>query len=68
METREDYRSERNADICYIKPKVPPMHTVQRSARDVSIIYSAGDLMVNTREHFSDMKEFSMNTGNPIIL
>ena len=39
------------------KAKVPPMHTVQRSARDVSIIYFAGDLMVNTREHFSAMKE-----------
>ena len=37
--------------------KVPPMHTVQRSTRDVSILYSAGDLMVNTREHFSTMKE-----------
>ena len=39
------------------KAKVPPMHTVQRSAGDVSIIYSAGDLKVNTREHFSAMKE-----------
>ena len=33
--------------------KVPPMHTVQRSVRDVSILYSTGDLLVNTREHFS---------------
>ena len=39
------------------KAKVPPMHTVQRSARDSSILYLAGDLMVNTREHFSAMKE-----------
>ena len=39
------------------KAKVPPMHAVQRSTRDVSILYSAGDLMVNTREHFSAMKE-----------
>ena len=38
------------------KAKVPPMHTVQRSARDVSILYSAGDLMVNTRKDFSAMK------------
>ena len=39
------------------KAKVRPMHTVERSARDVSILYPAGDLMVNTREHFSAMKE-----------
>ena len=26
------------------------MHTVQRSARELSFLYSAGDLMVNTRE------------------
>ena len=31
--------------------------TVFRSARDVSILYSAGDLLVNTREHFSAMNE-----------
>ena len=30
------------------KAKLHPMHIVQRSAREVSIIYSAGDLMVNT--------------------
>ena len=30
------------------KVKVPPMHTVQRSVRDVSILYSTGDLLVNT--------------------
>ena len=41
------------------KAKLPPMHTVQRSTRDVSIIYSAGDLMVNTREHFSAIKELA---------
>ena len=34
------------------KAKVPPMHTVQRSVRDVSIQYSMGDLLVNTIEHF----------------
>ena len=28
------------------------MHTVQGSARDVSILYSAGNLLVNTREQF----------------
>ena len=39
------------------KVQVPPMHTVQRSVRDVSILYSAGDLMVNSREHFSAMRE-----------
>ena len=39
------------------KAKVPPVHTVQRRARDVSILYSVLDLMVNTREHFSAMKE-----------
>ena len=39
------------------KAKVPPMHTVQRSVRDVSILYSAGDLIVNMREHFSVMRE-----------
>ena len=39
------------------KAKVPPMHTVTRSARDVSILYSAGDLLVNTREHFSALGE-----------
>ena len=39
------------------KAKVPPMHTVQRSKRDVFIQYSAGDLIVNTREHFSAMKD-----------
>ena len=50
------------------KAKVPPMHTVQRSLRDVSILYSAGDLMVNTREHFSAMKESKMDIGNLIIL
>ena len=44
--------SERDA-----KGKVPPMHTVQRSTRDVSIQYYAGDLMVNTSEHFSTIKE-----------
>ena len=42
------------------KAQLPPMHTVQRSARDVSIIYSAGDLMVNTIEHFSAIKELAM--------
>ena len=41
------------------KAKVPPMHTVQRSIRVVSIIYSTGDLMVNTREHFSALKELA---------
>ena len=41
------------------KAKVPPMHTVQRSAGDVSISYSAGDLMVNTREYFSAIKELA---------
>ena len=35
------------------KAKVPPMHTVQKSARDISILYSTGDLLVNTREYFS---------------
>ena len=39
------------------KVKVPPLHTVLRSTRDVSILYSAGDLLVNTREHFSAMRE-----------
>ena len=39
------------------KVKVPPMHTVLRNTRDVSILYSAGDLLVNTREHFSAMRE-----------
>ena len=39
------------------KTKVHPMHTVQRSARDVSFLYSAGDLMVNMWEHFSAIKE-----------
>ena len=29
--------------------KGPPMHRVQRSARHISILYSTGDLMVNTR-------------------
>ena len=38
------------------KAKVPPMHTVQRSVREVSILYSMGDLLVNTREHFSTHK------------
>ena len=38
------------------KAKVPPMHTVQRSVREVSILYSIGDLLVNTREHFSTHK------------
>ena len=41
------------------KAKLTPMHTVQRSAKDVSIIYSAGDLMVNTRAHFSALKELA---------
>ena len=41
------------------KAKVPPMHTVQRSARDVSIIYSVGDLMVKAREHFSAIRELA---------
>ena len=35
------------------KAKIPPMHTVQRSARYVSILYSTGALLLNTREHFS---------------
>ena len=39
------------------KAKVPPLHTVSCSARDVSILYSAGDLLVNTREHFSFLKD-----------
>ena len=39
------------------KAKVLPMHTVQRSVRDVSIIYSAGDLMIDTREYFSAIPE-----------
>ena len=39
------------------KVEIPPMHTVQRSVRDVSIIYSAVDLMINTREHFSTIQE-----------
>ena len=38
------------------KAKVPPMHTVQRSVRYVSILYSTGDLLVNTREHFSALR------------
>ena len=41
------------------KAMLPPMHTVQRSAREVFIIYSAGDLMVNTREHFSTLKDLA---------
>ena len=41
------------------KAKLPTMHTVQRSARDVSIIYSAVDLLVNTRENFSAFKELA---------
>ena len=41
------------------KVKLPHIHTVQRSTRDVSIIYSAGDLMVNTRDHFSALKELA---------
>ena len=32
------------------------MHTVQRSAREISILYSTGDLLVNTREHFSALE------------
>ena len=38
------------------KARVPPMHTVLRSARDISILYSTGDLLVNTREHFSALR------------
>ena len=38
------------------KAKVPPMHSVQRSSRDISILYSTGDLLVNTREHFSTLR------------
>ena len=38
------------------KAKVPPMHSVQRSSRDISILYSTGDLLVNTREHFSALR------------
>ena len=38
------------------KAKVPPMHTVQRSVRDISILYSTGDLLVNTRECFSTLR------------
>ena len=38
------------------KAMVPPMHTVQRNVRDVSILYSTGDLLVNTREHFSALR------------
>ena len=30
------------------RTKVPPLHTVLQSARDVSILYSVGDLLVNT--------------------
>ena len=40
-----------------LKAKVPLMHKVQRRARDVSILYLTGDLLVNTREHFSAIKE-----------
>ena len=47
--------------------KLPPMHTVQRSARDVSIIYSAGDLMVNTREYFSALTELAKRGGECIL-
>ena len=39
------------------KAKVPPLHTVSRCARDVSILYSAGDLLVNTRKHFSAVRD-----------
>ena len=38
------------------KAKVPPMHTVQRSVREVPILHSTGDLLVNTKEHFSDIQ------------
>ena len=38
------------------RAKVPPIHTVQRSTRDISILYSTGDLLVNTNEHFSVLK------------
>ena len=38
------------------KVKVPPMHTVQRSARDIFILYTSGDLLVNTRERFSALR------------
>ena len=33
------------------------LHTVQRSVRDVSILFSTGDLLVNTREHFSAIRD-----------
>ena len=38
------------------KAMVPPMHTVQRSVRYVTFLFSTGDLLVNTREHFSALR------------
>ena len=32
--------------------KSQPLHTVQRSIRDICIIHSVGDLVVNNKEHF----------------
>ena len=38
------------------KANVPPMHNVQRSVRDISILYFMGDLLVITRKHFSTLE------------
>ena len=62
MKTRESHCSKGNTDFSVLlsegrNSQVPPIHTVQGSARDVSILYSAGNLLVNTREHFSAKRE-----------
>ena len=36
--------------------KSQPLHTVQRSIRDICIFHSVGDLVVNTKEHFDALR------------
>ena len=36
--------------------KSQPLHTVQRSIRDICKIHSVGDLVVNTKEHFDALR------------
>ena len=39
--------------------KSQPLHTVQRSIRDICIIHWVGDLVVNTKEHFDALRNYT---------
>ena len=47
----------RKVTILYSNGMAQSMVSVERSIRDISIVYSVGELMINTQEHFEACRD-----------